>query len=468
MKDAFVERSPELRLLQRAWASPDSGLIPVYGRRRVGKSALIRHFMDQSGGVYLVGKQAPAALQIREFLRVAAEALGQPLLARVSAEGWKDALSLVVAAHKGRGKLLLALDEFQWMCGASPELTGVIQEFWDTEWSRSGAVLLLLCGSFIGFMERDVLGAQSPLFGRRTAQIHLQPFTFREARSLHPALSLAEAARTWFICGGIPAYLLRFDPQRSFEANLREQILDEFAPLYREPEFLLREELRDLHVYYGVLMALAQGAGTAREIAGKTGVPERSLPYYLQQLTELHYVRRRYPLDGGPPVAQRVRFTLEDPLLRFWFRFVFPNLSSLSYLGPDLTFARQIAPSLPAYFGARFEGLGREALPLLYRAEGVQAPFEVGEYWSRDAQIDVVGLRQDGVTDLVECRWGAAPVAARVAEELRARAGHFPNARGARIRLRLFSELPPQGTAPDDLECHDLRGLYGIASDQKI
>ena len=460
MKLGFVERSRELALLDRLWRAPASALVPIYGRRRVGKSALIRHFMRRAGGVYVVGKQAPAALQLQDFMAAAAEGLGDPTLARVTPTGWRDALQIVVARGGGEGKLVIALDEFQWMAEASPELPGVIQELWDGDWGASGAVLLLLCGSFIGFMERDVLGAASPLYGRRTAQILLQPFDFREARALHPGWSPAEAARAWFVCGGIPAYLLRFDPAKSFELNLREQLLDEFSPLHREPELLLREELRELPVYYAVLMALALGAGTVREIGARSGVAERSLPYYLQQLTELRYVRRRYPLDGERPSPRKVRFVLDDPLLRFWFRFVFPNLSLLGHLGASLTFARRIEPALPAYFGSCFERLCREALPSLYVAEGVESPFEVGEYWAKDVQIDVVGVREDGVTDLGECRWGAAPSAASVAAELRLRAARFPNPRGATVRLRLFSRLPPVGPVPDDLRCIDLDGLY--------
>lgn len=133
-----------------------------------------------------------------------------------------------------------------WIAEASPELPSVLQELWDRNWSRSGRVLLILCGSYIGFMEREVLGRHSPLFGRRTGQILLRSFNHLEAARFHPRFSIVDQARVYAICGGVPAYLLAFDSAQSVEQNLIGQVLNENAALAREPEFLLREELRNL------------------------------------------------------------------------------------------------------------------------------------------------------------------------------------------------------------------------------
>jgi len=177
----FIGRKRELAVLEEAWAGSASGFIPIYGRRRVGKSELILRFLEGKQGVYFLGKQAPAGLQIREFLEEAAAVLDDPVLAGFSAEGWGPALDAVVSRRRPGSKLILAFDEFQWTAGASPELPSLLQERWDRRWSRSGDVLLILCGSYVGFMEREVLGRESPLFGRRTAQILLRPFGYREA-----------------------------------------------------------------------------------------------------------------------------------------------------------------------------------------------------------------------------------------------------------------------------------------------
>jgi uncharacterized protein len=138
----------------------------------------------------MVGKGAPASLQRSEFMAAAAQALCEPLLSETSVDTWKRALELVVGRWRGAHKLILILDEFQWTAEASPELPSVLQELWDRDWKRSGKVMLVVCGSFIGFMEREVLGEKSPLFGRRTAQIHLKPFSFSESRQFHSAASI--------------------------------------------------------------------------------------------------------------------------------------------------------------------------------------------------------------------------------------------------------------------------------------
>lgn len=478
----FIGRTAELRLLAKAFESPRAELIPIYGRRRVGKSELILQFLADRPGVYYLGQQSPAALQVREFLTEAARTLDMPLLAELRTGDWRQALLTVVgqwqAAHPG-SKLVLALDEFQWIAAASPGLLSALQHCWDREWKRGGNVVLLLCGSYLGFMEREVLGKASPLFGRRTAQIHLQPFGYPEAARFHPRWSLADRAKAYFLVGGLPQYLLCLDDGRSIDGNIRHCLLDEFAPLFHEPTFLLREELREVAPYHAVLFAVASGHGAAPAIAAATELPERNLPYYLQQLVSLGYLRRRYPLDRRRPNPKQVRFGIDDPLLRFWFRFVFPNMSAIRGSGPERVFGDRIAPSLDAWFGGGFERLCREALPLIYAAEGVGAGFEMGEYWntqrknarespSHEAppamQIDVVGLRDDDWTDLGECKWGAVRSPRALESELDRKARLYPNSRGATLGRRYFVRRKPASRAvsPGWYSLQDLYALNAI------
>ena len=172
----FVGRERELAVLDAAWTKAASAFIPIYGRRRVGKSELIAHFMRDKPGVQFVGKTAASELQLREFAQEAARVLDEPLLAEMSARGWQALLEAITERWTGDEKLVLAFDEFQWTCEASPELPSVLQQLWDRKWKKSGRVILILCGSFIGFMEREFLGKKSPLFCRRTAQFLLRPF----------------------------------------------------------------------------------------------------------------------------------------------------------------------------------------------------------------------------------------------------------------------------------------------------
>jgi AAA+ ATPase superfamily predicted ATPase len=160
---------------------PESNLIPIYGRRRIGKSELILHFKGNRPGIYFVGKQAPTSLQIHEFLITAANALEMPLLAKTAIADWKTALSETVRVWTKPRKLILVLDEFQWIVEQDRSLPSVLQELWDREWQHNGKVMLIIAGSYVSFMERQVLGSKQPLGGRRTAQIQLQPFKFTES-----------------------------------------------------------------------------------------------------------------------------------------------------------------------------------------------------------------------------------------------------------------------------------------------
>jgi uncharacterized protein len=432
----------------------------------VGKSELIVHFMSGKPGLYFVGKRASGEAQLQEFLETAARAVGDPLLAQARVTNWKSALEFVTQRLPGKGKFILALDEFQWIAETSPELPSVLQELWDRGWSRSGRLLLILCGSYLGFMEREVLGQRSPLFGRRTAQILLRPFGYREAARFHPRCSTVDHARVYAVCGGVPAYLTAFDGAQSVEQNLITRVLDESGALAREPEFLLHEELRDLVPYHSVLMALAQGKSSPAQLAKSTGIDVRGLNYHLNTLVELGYVQRRYPVTETDPSTRSVRYALDDPLLRFWFRFVFPHQSVLRLLGPARGFVEVVRPELDAYFGRCFERLCRESLPLLYLREGIRAPFTVGEYWDSEVQVDVVGVRQDNWTDLGECKWGDVSSPAALAAELDKKVRRYPNARNATIGRRLFVKTArARARAKARLEgicVHTLQELYDL------
>jgi AAA+ ATPase superfamily predicted ATPase len=230
----FIAREKELAALQDAYQGPHSAFWPIYGRRRVGKSELILQFGKNHPTLYLVGKRAPADQMMREFLEGAAIFLEEPLLASMPVESWKKTIEAVVQRWGKKDKLILVFDEFQWLVEKSPELPSVLQELWDRNWSKSGRMFLILCGSYIGFMEREVLGKKSPLYGRRTGQIFLKPFGYRDASLFHPHVSLAQRAATYFICGGIPLYLRYFESGRSGLQNIEHVILGEQAALYRE------------------------------------------------------------------------------------------------------------------------------------------------------------------------------------------------------------------------------------------
>ena len=456
----FIGRREEMAALETAYRSKRFEMIPVYGRRRVGKSELILRFLEGKPGLYFLGQKAPAPLLIREFLAAAARALKQPLLAEVAADSWRAAFRLLLEQKPAGKKFVIALDEFQWTAQSSPEMPSLLQEICDTCSRGPNDLMLILCGSYMGFMEKEVLGKESPLFGRRTAQLLLRPFGYREAVSFYPELSVSEAVLFYFLCGGIPFYLKLFSARDSAETNIQKNLLTEYAALYREPEFLLREELKELTAYYGVLMALASGPASSPEIGRRSGVAERHLYYYLQSLIDLGYVSRRQPL-APQHRSRQVRFAIDDPLLRFWFRFIYPNSGIIAQTGAERTFHTIIRPALDAYYGSCFERLCREALPTLYQREGVTCRFNVGEYWDKQSQIDVVGVRDDNRIDLGECKWGRVRSPGALEEELTRKVKAYPNPGNATIQRRLFTRHPLHRTERDSTgRLHSLEDLF--------
>ena len=455
----FVGRRAELAALERHHAARRSSLIPVYGRRRVGKTELLLRFSAGKPAVYFTATQKLKEPQLADLMRAAAEGLGRPELAASAPGSWDAALRLVVGAAPAGRKLVLVLDEFQWLCESSPELPSVIQRLWDREWQRGNQVTLILCGSFIGFMEREVLGARSPLHGRRTADLRIEPFGFREAAEFHPRWSRDEQARAYFVCGGVPAYLQRFDPHRSVQQSLAGQFFELDAFFQREPDFLLREELAEVKHAASILESIALGRRAQGDIARAVGLSTAALAPHLKNLVGLGYLERIAPLAPRPPPRTAVVYRIADPLLRFWFRFVDPNLSTARRIPAERAVEQLVLPQWEAFCGDGFERLCREAMPLLLDAEGVTARVQVGEYWDRAIQLDVVAVRTDGWIDAGECKWSERSAVADTARDLARRAAAYP-ADGRTVRAHLFLHRAPR-TASDGVVVHDLASLYG-------
>jgi AAA+ ATPase superfamily predicted ATPase len=287
----------------------------------------------------------------------------------------------------------------------------------------------------------------------------LEPFDFYDAAGFHPHWSVESCARAYFICGGIPYYLKAFDPGLSVNQNIIRNFLQPEGPLYREPDFLLREELREVGAYSTIIEALAEGKTANMEAAKFAGLAPSQLPYFLNNLIQLGYIQRRLPLIPGKPSRKQTRYIISDPFLRFWCRFIAPNHSRVLRGSPELVFESLLKPELESFAGACLEHLCREALPWLYLSEGVTGPFQVGEFWSPTTQIDVVGLRSDGWIDLGECKWGKSDGLESLLKELSGKAAHYPLS-GATLQKRLFTRLPLKARPPAGVLIHDLESLY--------
>ena len=285
-------------------------------------------------------------------------------------------------------------------------------------------MFLILLGSSIGRMETEVLGYRSPLYGRRTGQLLLHPLDFVDSRQFFPLKSFEEALALYAVGGGIPAYLQLFKPKSDLWTNLKEQVLALESFLYREPEFLLREELREPRSYHAILKAIAAGKTKLGEIANETGFPKSKITKYLSVLTDLKIVQREVPItEDQPEKSKRGIYRIVDYFFRFWFEFVFPHRSDLEE-GEIEAVLKQIRQAFPLYLSTVYEDVARE-LTMDWSRQG-KLPFKLtrlGRYWEKEFEIDVAGLSEaDNASLFGEVKWTNKPMSVGIYEQLKLKA----------------------------------------------
>jgi AAA+ ATPase superfamily predicted ATPase len=433
----FLDREEELKALGDLWAEDQAQLVIVYGRRRVGKTELLTQFCRHKRACYFLATQTKDAENLRAFVRVLRLRMTHPVLADGVVPTW-EALLEALAGEAMSKPLGVVLDEFQYLCRDRKDLPSLLQKFWDTR-GRKTKLFLVLCGSQISFMEEKILGERSPLFGRRTAQFLLRPFSYREASLFHPRGTSEEKVGLYAVFGGLPAYLCRWRPKKTLRENVISTVLRPGAPLYDEVTFLLRTELGEPHTYSAILSALAAGKRRLRDIAEFVGIPAVSAGQYLQTLQDLRLVERLTPMaEKGPGPGRKGRYFLADPFLRFWHRFVQPNRSLIEVGRAELVFDTLIRPELPAYTGQVFESVCRQ---FLQRAPDAQwTPCRrVGTHWGKDLEVDIVTENIDGSHYICECKWTGRPVPIKVLEELRTKCDRLPDQLQRECRLVIFS-----------------------------
>lgn len=419
----FVNRHAELDFLHTVLTRKRPGpgqLVLLYGRRRVGKTALLRHWAEGSGvpWTYWMAQREPAALQRR---RLTAALLGRNPAATDTPtfDSWPD-LWDSAARILGNQRHILLLDELPYAAESDPAMLSALQYAWDTHFQQSQTVLVL-CGSHVRAME-TLLAHQSPLFGRMTGQWQLQPLPFGCLRTFFSSWSLDELVATYAIVGGVPAYLSWFEAEASLTQNIRRQILAPGSLALGEVELLLYDDVREPRSYLNILQAIGNGAHTMSDIANATLIATTNLTTYLAQLQALRLVERRLPATVPPNLRQRSkqgRYHLTDPFHRFYFRFLQPNQAELSYQ-PDRVLPL-IQQGLRAFVGqTAWEELARQ---WVWRRGMEQAlPFQpeiIGSHWSRQVQADVVAISWTTRAILVgECKWGTDAVDRQTVRDL--------------------------------------------------
>jgi uncharacterized protein len=439
----FVDREAELGIVTRDLDSPRPSLFVLYGRRRTGKTALLRKAVEARRSVFFTADLGSPRDQLASFSATISDSLGTEGLEGALFPSWEQALRFCIRRAQ-KEPLVVILDEFQYVASADPTLPSVLQRLWDAE-VQDSRFSLVLCGSYVSFMERQVLGAANPLYGRRTGQLLLAPLHFREAGLFFPGWTPDAAMSATAILGGIPAYLQQFDESQDLATNVTRTILRQGAPLYDEPRFLMMEELREPQVYFSICRAIAHGHGRPNEIAQAAGLRDRgAVGPYLVALQDMKLVERRTPVTVRNPERSRQGvYRLADPFFRFWFRFVYPSRAALEAGDSELVWARKVEPHLAQHVAVAFEEASREHLQTLNRQGKLPATYDrIGGWWRGPHEVDLVGIADDGEVLLAECKWSTRPVGTDVLDGLVDKTQHVladSGMQGPRARLALFA-----------------------------
>ena len=393
----FVGRESELKALRRLFSHDRFQMAVVYGRRRVGKTALLDEFAKGKPALFFTAQQKSDALNLRAFSQEAYAHFGMPA-STGPFESWRAALSFVANESKRRGaRMLFVFDEFPYAAEAAPSLPSVVQIAIDHDF-KDAPVCMVLCGSNEGFMESKVLGRKSPLYGRRNAQIKLQPFDYRDAALMLPGKDPVEAIEYYATFGGTPYYLEQIDGEEPYEESVIRLLFDISGILYTEPLLLLKQELREPALYASVLDAVASGAGVQNEIASRAGIDPNAVGSYVKTLKDLGIVERVVPFGENPERSRKGRYRIRDPFFAYWYRFVSPRVGAIES-GAGEAAARRTAfgEALSEHVGRQFEKVCLQWLVRENR-EG-RLPFlasSFGSWWGTDSQrreqsdIDVI------------------------------------------------------------------------------
>lgn len=402
----FIGREKELAELNRLYAEDRFQLFVIYGRRRVGKTTLLKEFCKDKPAVFYSAEQSNDHSNLLKFSELLFAHYNETTLEAFGS--WEKAF-LYLSEKQADQSLVLVIDEFPYLADCKPELLSVLQHLIDHK-LKDTKLFLILCGSYMGFMEKKVLGSKSPLFGRRTAQLQLKPFDYLTSIQFLGGFSPEEQLMLYGAFGGTALYLQQVQNHPTVEAVITNSILKPTGYLYEEPLLLLRQEVQQPGIYSAIIEAIATGASKANDIAMKTGEESAKCLKYIGALRELGIVRKELPF-GEKDSSRKAIYQLSDFMFRFWYRYVARNKTLLETDAQKIVWNKRILPDYSNYMGYVFEivckdfllrqnSLGK--LPLLFT--------EIGRWWGTDrrtheqVEIDLIGRDRNEYL-FAECKW---------------------------------------------------------------
>lgn len=434
----FVGRQRELKTLESFYQSTNAGLLILYGRRRIGKTRLITTFLAQhqdSPTFYWVATTHGEAFQLRDFSQAILHhdpRLAGPPTEEFTFSSWEQALHhLADVVALSQTPQLIVLDEFTYLLRNEPAISSIFQKVWDHRLSQIPQLKLILTGSLIGMMAREVIAYQAPLYGRATAQIRLRPLPFSALQELFPQRRADERVAIYGVTGGVPAYLEIFTRTKEFVSALRDHCLVPGSMMMSDPAVILYEQLQEPQTYESVLSAVASGFHQWSDIARMAGVSDTTLGHYLKVLQELEFIERREPVLATAK-SKSGRYFVQDHFLRFYYRFVVPQIGPIER-GYQEAAAKKIYAELRPFLGESvFEELCREWVWAAAMAGQLDfVPEVVGSYWrtyrGQGVQLDVVAAAPREKRLLIgEAKWGRDLLSRRLLPDLVKRSQRMP------------------------------------------
>ena len=422
----FIGREKELEALEKLYRSDKFEFAVIYGRRRVGKTALINHFIDDKKSIYFMGVESNEKQNLENLSKSIIE-FSSGIQAETYFSSYQAALEYTFKLAE-KERVILVIDEYPYVARASKSLASTLQMLID-KYKDESKLMLILCGSSMSYMEDQVLAYKSPLYGRRTAQMKITPFDFEECCTYLRNLSDEDKALVYGIVGGTPQYLLQMNDKLSVEENIKNTYLNPMSFLYEEPVNLLKQEVREPAIYNAIITAIATGYSRMSEISTKVGESTTVCSGYIKNLINLGIIKRETPY--GEKASKKTIYSIEDNMFYFWYRFVLENSSIIARGATDLVYKR-IEAQLSDYMGRIFEEICVQYLWKQLLQGNMPIEFmSLGRWWGNDpryrcqTEIDIMGEQDSSAAIFAECKWRNENVDLDVLETLVERSGLF-------------------------------------------
>lgn len=417
----FLGREKEILDLEKEYAR-DGGFVVIYGRRRIGKTTLIKQFIKSKTAFYFLATKEVESQSMKRFAGVIARTTGNSVMQKAAFSDWLD-LFQAVADYKPNEKKVLVIDEFPYLVKVNDSFPSILQNAWD-EILKDSNVMLILCGSLISMMKKHALSYESPLYGRRTAQMRIAPLPFTTVYE-NQKLSFEEAAEQYSITGGVPKYMEFFSDGQPLYEQIKENVLSKNGFLYEEPNFLLTDEVQVPTNYFSIIKVIADGNHKLGTIAGILGLETSALTPYLKTLSELGFIEKQVPVtEKNAEKTRKGLYFISDNFLRFWFRYVYPYKGELELDNTQISLDELDKDFKEKFVAFAYEDICKEIFARLCLDKAIDfTPSKIGSYWLNDksgnTQIDVMAV--DTVNKRLfagECKYHNQPVDADVYFEL--------------------------------------------------